>query len=426
MNDISHHQEDLTNKCSTCGFCYEYCPVFAATGGDNTGCRDGAYHKQAFFQSDYLLSSCIQCKACYPSCYNGLTTTEMVRRGREAVVADKGAGRFRKMMFNHILPHHKRVASFMKGFSALRKSGGISLVKRLNMEREKAGIADALLDFDVEKAIQETPMPAARNDAVLQTVAYFRSCGFSSVLPCVGMTTKALILAMGHPVIELENACCGLPPYVQGDTKAAVRLAKKNIDLLEQQETILTECGSCSSFLKGYAGLLSDDEAYAEKARLISERVMDMNDFILQRLPVIADSMKSDKAVRTVTYHDACHLSRYQGIIDQPRDLIKAVPGLEFVELPESDRCCGGAGGYSITNHDISMKILDRKMENVRKTGASILATACPACMVQLSYGVKRAGLNVMVMHVNQVLAGSMDRTDDPGFAGNQHISGDE
>ena len=95
----------------------------------------------------------------------------------------------------------------------------------------------------------------------------------------------------------------------------------------------------------------------------------------------------------------------YQGITREPREIIKSIPGIEFIELPEADWCCGGAGTYSITNNEISMKILERKINNIKKTGADIVATSCPACMIQLSYGIRREGLNIRVMHVNQLLA---------------------
>lgn len=416
MTDLRHVQDELTNKCSTCGFCYEYCPVFAATGDDPAGHKGDVRHKQGFFRTDYLLSSCLQCRACYPSCYNGLTTTEMVRRGRAAIVSGNGPDRFKKMMFNHILPHPGRMASLIKGFTALRRTGGISLARRLNITGEDVSTASELLDFDVETAIKRTPVPRSQEKAERQPVAYFRSCGFSAVLPCVGITTRALLKALGHPVIELENACCGLPAYAHGDSKAALRMAKKNIDLLARDETIVTECGSCSSFLKTYAGLFPDDEEYTEKARRLSERVLDMNDFLLRSLSQSAWHMASgDGTTRIVTYHNPCHLSRYQGITEQPRELLRSLSGIDFVELPESDRCCGGAGVYSIINRDISLKILDRKMTNVKKTGADVLATSCPACMIQLSYGAKRAGLNVTVMHVNQLIAESMGRSSDTG-----------
>ena len=108
-----------------------------------------------------------------------------------------------------------------------------------------------------------------------------------------------------------------------------------------------------------------------------------------------------------VTYHDPCHMSRYQTIKEQPRQLLENTPGVTFVELPEADWCCGGAGTYNIMHYDQSMAVLDRKMKNLESTGASILATSCPACIVQLAYGVRRHKLPVRVLHVSQILAGT-------------------
>ncbi|MEK7851193.1 MAG: (Fe-S)-binding protein, partial [Deltaproteobacteria bacterium] len=154
------------------------------------------------------------------------------------------------------------------------------------------------------------------------------------------------------------------------------------------------------------------------------ERILDSSEFIfknLQQLTSHASQWANTRFAPTshalkVTYHDPCHLSRYQGITMEPREIIKSIPGIEFIELPEADWCCGGAGSYSIENNEISMKILERKINNVKKTGADILATSCPACMIQLSYGVKRFGLNVKVVHVNQLIRLSLKATEVPAM----------
>ena len=105
------------------------------------------------------------------------------------------------------------------------------------------------------------------------------------------------------------------------------------------------------------------------------------------------------------TYHDPCHASRSQGLAKEPREILNNIPGIEYRELPEADWCCGGAGSYALAHYDLSQKVLDRKMENLKKTGAEILVTSCPACMIQLAYGVRRHGLTTKVCHISQVVA---------------------
>jgi len=111
-----------------------------------------------------------------------------------------------------------------------------------------------------------------------------------------------------------------------------------------------------------------------------------------------------------VTYHDPCHASRNQGLNLEPRLILEALPGIEFRELPEADWCCGGAGSYAFSHYDLAMKVLDRKMDNVEKTGAEVLVTSCPACMVQLSYGARKRNLPVRVRHISSCIADALSR----------------
>jgi len=108
---------------------------------------------------------------------------------------------------------------------------------------------------------------------------------------------------------------------------------------------------------------------------------------------------------KRVTFHDPCHASRGQGLVKQPRELLRRMPGAEFVELPEADWCCGGAGSYALSHYDLAMQVLDRKMENLKKTAADVLVTTCPACIIQLSHGVRRHGLKVEVKHLTEVFS---------------------
>lgn len=408
MTDFKKYQEEL-EKCSKCGFCEAFCPVYAVTGrepevarGRNAqllGVLNGSLSIQ---EAQSALSTCLLCRACVPSCFTGVKTDEIIRAGREALISAKKGGLFQELVFNIILPYPSRVYLLLKITFFLKNIGLVALVNKMGLSVPSLTFANALMANPPRRFLK----PESKEVPGGKSVAYFRSCGFSYLLPDAGMTTVKLIEYLGYNAVFPENNCCGLPPYANGYTDAAVDMAKRNVDILSKYDVVITECGSCSSFLREYAELLKDSREYAEKARNLSKRVVDSNEFIFNALQAgqpqgtapTSDSIK-------VTYHDPCHLGRYQGITKEPREIIKSIPGVEFVELPEADWCCGGAGAYSIVNNEISMKILDRKMENVRKTGANVLATSCPACMIQLSYGVKRAGLDVKVVHVNQLLS---------------------
>lgn len=313
------------------------------------------------------------------------------------------------MLLKTILPYPKRMAFVVKIASLMRKIGLIYFAKKLKITTSVLRIVDAI---PINTPIKSKNTVFSDNATVIKardSVTYFESCGFNHFLPEVRESTINVLRSLGYKVVISKNNCCGLPPYANGDTKTAKEMAKRNILLLESSKLILTECGSCSSFLKKYQELLAEEPDYAEKAEKLSARIKDTLELFSNNISnFMSHFVPSTQQALKVTYHDPCHLSRYQGITREPREIIRAIPGIEFIELSESDGCCGGPGLYSATQNDISMKILDRKIHNIRKTGANVLATSCPACMIQFSHGIKQAGLSVDIMHVNQLLARSL------------------
>jgi glycolate oxidase iron-sulfur subunit len=234
-------------------------------------------------------------------------------------------------------------------------------------------------------------------------VAYFLSCGFDLLLPQVGLATLQVLVSGGYAVEVRRNYCCGLPPFSHGDLATARRLARGNLRLLGtlDVEAVLTDCASCSSFLKSYPRLLGQDHVFGPRASELAGKVQDLSEFLARQAPWHG----LGKLPLRVTYHDPCHASRYQGLREEPRRLLRSIPGLELVEMEEADWCCGGAGTFSITHPQLSRRILDRKMENVARTEAQTLATLCPSCIIQLSHGARRRELPVRVLHVSQLLA---------------------
>ncbi|MDW7680647.1 MAG: (Fe-S)-binding protein, partial [bacterium] len=166
-------------------------------------------------------------------------------------------------------------------------------------------------------------------------------------------------------------------------------------------DVILSECGSCSSYLSEYNDLFNDENLWADRAARFSKKVYDINQFLDQFKT--QREFKSTQQIR-VSYHDPCHLSHFMKITSEPRQLIKQIDSVVFEELPEANWCCGGAGTYNIAHHDISMKILRRKIDNLDRTEASLLLSSCPGCLVQLAYGVRKFNKQVVVKHVVQLL----------------------
>jgi glycolate oxidase iron-sulfur subunit len=207
---------------------------------------------------------------------------------------------------------------------------------------------------------------------------------------------------MAKEVHILDNCCCGLPAWSYGDMAAARKLAEKNLDIFAARDldVIVADCSSCASFLKKYAIVFPPGHELHDRAVSVVTKVCDMVALLFEN----QTQSTIHREPLTVTYHDPCHASRGQGIVKEPREMLKQLPGIDFKELPEADWCCGGAGSYAVAHHALSRQVLDRKMENLKITGADLLVTSCPACVIQLSFGVRRHGLNTRVCHISEIV----------------------
>jgi glycolate oxidase iron-sulfur subunit len=226
----------------------------------------------------------------------------------------------------------------------------------------------------------------------------------------VNRDTVDVLLANGCEVVTPRmQHCCGSLHGHNGEVDAARDMARRNIDAMERSagslddlDAIITNAGGCGSHLKHYDHLLHDDRNYAARARKWTAKVKDVHEFLSAIGPVKPTGAGAEQ---TVTYHESCHLCHGQKITKQPRELLKLIPGLKLVELPESSWCCGSAGVYNITQPEMSAKLLDRKMANIAKTGAKCVANGNPGCSVQLEAGVRAAGSDVEIAHPITLLA---------------------
>ena len=203
-------------------------------------------------------------------------------------------------------------------------------------------------------------------------------------------------------VVPPDQRCCGALNLHAGDRRTARELARRNIDafLAAGVEAVIVNSAGCGSTLKEYGELLEPDPAYAEKARRFSAMVQDVTEF-LAALPL---QPPRSAVPQQVTYQDSCHLVHAQGVSSPPRELLRAIPGLELVEMEAPDRCCGSAGVYSFAQREMSLRLLDDKMRDVAATDASVIATANPGCIMQLEAGLRRHGLSGRVVHVIELL----------------------
>jgi len=407
---------DVIAQCNRCGFCQAGCPVFRVTGEEHSLARGRMAVARALILGQleltpevaHALDDCLLCRGCTAHCFPALKTDEVVTAIRQASIARHGQPMWQRILFRSVLSDSQKLETAGRMALWARRNGLATLAEKtgiLNLVDKRLAVANQVVPPVEAKPFlrgerAQVPTPAA----VKHRIGYFVSCGFSFQFPEVVEATLRVLARSGCAITVLDNTCCGRPAQSYGDVEAARDIARKNVDRLAPAmglDAIVSECGSCSTHLKDYGNLLKGDPAYAEKAAALSRKTQSFSEFLV----AVGANDGLGTLQGTVTYHDPCHLSnRFAKVTGQPRKLLKSVPGMTYKELPEADWCCGAAGSYTFLHHSEATGVLDRKMGNVEKTGATILATECPACMMHLSFGVKRRGLPIQVRHVSQLL----------------------
>jgi iron-sulfur cluster protein len=404
-------------RCVRCGACANVCPVYRMVGGHQYGhIYIGAiglistyfFHGQE--KAKNLVQNCINCGACKEVCAAGIDLPRLIKE-IHARIQDATGHPLQGQLMSIMLKNRKLFHGLLRSARKVQKplTGGTSYVRHLPFIFAKDH------DFRALPAIAETPFrdrwktiqPAP--DAPRYRVALFSGCVEDFVYPeqleaGVNVLSR-LPVALDFP---MHQTCCGLPLQMMGEKGAARKVAIQNIEAFEQQycDYILTLCASCASHLKhALPEILVDDSNMAERARRFAAKVITFSQFIQNVLDIDPALFKGDG--RRVTYHAPCHLCRGMGERRAPRALIRKA-GLTFAPALEEETCCGFGGTYSGKFPEISARILARKLDDIEATGADLLVTECPGCVMQLRGGVVKRGDRVEVLHIAEALAGSL------------------
>ena len=411
---IAEHDQTIA-MCNRCGFCQVACPTFRATGQEAGVARGRVALLRALNEGrlewspdlEEPLFACLLCGACTTNCFPAVPTADLIVDAREEYLEKVGRKGIHKLLFEHLLPYPERLRRVARAVALGKNSGLSSVARALGLLRIFGR------DFpQSEKIIGRMPGYALRErfpPGVLEgrgkelRIGYFVGCGMEIMNPVAAEASIDLLREAALEVHILENTCCGLPAGSYGDRKAARSLAARNLEVVAAQplDWIVTDCSSCASFLKQYPGLFDQGDPLHEQSKEVASKVRDMVEQALSFSP----PPRLDEAEQViVTYHDPCHASRGQNLVEQPRQILESLAGVEYREMPEADWCCGGAGSYALSHFETAMKVLDRKIDNVEKTGANVLATSCPACIIQLAYGVRRRKLPIRVCHLSELI----------------------
>lgn len=426
--DLPDYGEIL--KCTHCGLCLNACPTYRALGVEMDSPRGRIYLIKAVADGRLTMSKsfsehmyvCLACRACTTACPAGLRFGNLVEAARgqveEALPRPWLESALRRLVLRQLFPYPGRLLA-VGGLLRFYQRSGLQTVARrtglLDRLPWNLGAAESLLPplpdrfFDPRRA----PVMPAHNPA-RGRVAFFSGCVANIATARTNEATVRVLIRNGlEVVVPPTQVCCGAIHLHSGDRDTARELARRNIEAFTPSPTlkgegagydaIITNAAGCGVALKEYGELLRDDPAYASRARAFSEKVKDVTEF-LAALPFDAPPARNTEYAVRVTYQDPCHLAHGQGVRAQPRALLRSIPGLELVEMTDSDQCCGSAGVYNVTHPDMASWVLEEKMGKVVATGAEIIATANAGCMLQLGMGVRRAGLNARVVHVVDLL----------------------
>jgi glycolate oxidase iron-sulfur subunit len=411
-------KEDLL-RCNKCGTCASVCPTYGALRRETTSARGRVSLIAAYLAGDvepdaefeHLMYYCLSCHACATTCPNGVRVDSLVLAAREELAAGSGHSLSRQAVFQGLLPHPGRLDAALWPARLYDATGVRALAERTGLVSHLPGrlsiYGQMLPRAPLRPASSSIPEVSPAVGRSLGRVGYFLGCAQNLLYPETAKATVALLNLAGFDVVTPRGlVCCGMPARAYGEIAIARQLAAENVAAFAAAgvEAVITDCASCGSFLKEYGELLAQDSQIAQEAERLAKGLQDVSQFLTDQPPQGERRALDDTSV---TYHDPCHLAHAQGIKKQPRDLLKGIEGVEFREMRTQGACCGGAGSYGLTHPEVSVTILDKRITEAVDTGASVLATGCPACRMQLEFGMRRAGARVEVRHTTELLAES-------------------
>lgn len=398
--------------CIHCGLCLSSCPTYLETGNENDSPRGRIYIMRAVQNGRLALDKsavthidrCLGCRACEVACPSGVQYGELLECTRDHIEKNYRRSIFqrflRKIAIEQVFPFPARMRMAL---------APARLIKRLGIERLLPAFARDALALVPEK-VSDNELPEISPSATEPKrgrVGFVRGCVMSVMFSDTNASSVRLLNRAGWDVVAPTNQiCCGALYAHGGNLDSARENARGNIKAFEAEnlDAIIINAAGCGSTLKEYGHLLHDDPAWAERAKQFSAKVKDLTEWLVQGGFGVPSRAMRDGQDR-VTYHDACHLAHPQRITREPRELVRAAAGSNFVELPESDVCCGSAGSYNLTEPEMAARLQNRKVENILKTGAKTVVTTNPGCILQIRAGLGKAGIeDVQVMHIADYL----------------------
>ena len=400
---------ELLFDCVHCGLCLEACPTYALTRAEMDSPRGRIYLMKALAEGHLQLEDdaarhldlCLGCRGCETACPSGVHYGQLIERARGFVEENYSRSlpeRTRRTLINAIFPYPARLRALLAPLRMAERIGLRPLLGALLPGRVREWLE---LLPPLHQSNPQHELPAGVPGA--PAVVVHHGCVAQVLANAENLATERVLAAAGYRVVRLaDTRCCGALDLHSGNRARALDFVRGNVRALARcgADAILSAASGCSAAVAEYGLLLRDDPELAESARQVAAKVRDLSGLLLERgLPPLR------KLECTVTFHDACHLAHGLGVREGPRRVLAAMPGVNLVELGESDLCCGSAGTYNLTEPGMARALARRKVDNILATRADYVVLSNPGCEFQIAAELRRRGSNIKVVHLSEFIA---------------------
>jgi len=424
---------DVLTNCMHCGLCLPTCPTYALTGLEKSSPRGRIRLIKAVADGDLPITKnfvremnfCLDCQACETACPAGVKYGSLVEAARAQIFRGgyEGAASnlIKKSMLEWTFLKQDRLKVLARVMRLSERSGLRWFLQKTGALRIISRKLDAIqpLTPSISSEFSSNLLPEIirPEGKPRYRVGFLTGCIMDVAFADVNLDTINLLLHHDcEVVVPRGQACCGSLQAHNGGMGTARELARRTIELFDRDDLdfIVLNSAGCGAYMKEYGHVFAEDAQWRERAARVSSKVRDLTEFLVEtgywptkqaRSVFSLKNGDSDRQARRslkglrVSYHDACHLVHTQKISSQPRELIKAIQGIEYAELPESTWCCGSAGIYNIVHYEDSMKLLDRKIGNIERARPDVIVTGNPGCLLHIQHGLKQKGIDVQLLH---------------------------
>ncbi len=424
FDEIDQPSLKIIHDCVHCGFCLTACPTYLETGNELDSPRGRIYLMKSALEGRIPLSKslvkhldlCLGCLACEPACPSGVRYGSLIEAGRSQIerrYKRPYSEKFYRSLLFSVFPYPKRLR-YLLPFLLLYQATGIKKLIRSSgilhkLSKKLAHMEEMLPNIEFSSLFSSLGEVTQAKGKKRYRVALLTGCVQSVLFPETNAATVRVLSQNGcEIVIPKTQGCCGALSLHSGRLSEARDFARSNIDIFKSYDVdaVIVNSAGCGSTMKEYGDLLKNDPSYTSRAEELSKKTKDVMEFLAD----IGLQGELKELRLRVTYQDACHIAHAQRIKSHPRKVIKQIPGIEVVELPESDLCCGSAGIYNLTEPEMSERLLERKISKLKETGAQVLVAGNPGCLLQIGMGIKHHGLNIKTVHPIELLDWAYER----------------